>query len=253
MMKLSYSTINASKTLFFLALLIFALPYYFYAGGTWWSFLILVWASSVVNTSHNICWHRWLCHNSFTPHFFGKWLMLFSTSIQGNYRPLFQISAHRLHHKYPDLPEDPHSPKHRSLFMTWLGQFDVDPTLIAKQVTLKDLRNKELLFIQKYYYHIFFTFYAIFLSIDVKTALLFLGWTYTYMSVMTALISYYSHYDGVNYGPRNMPRLWCTFSAGEGLHLTHHTNPRSWTFASDSHPVDPGARFVKRFLMKHPN
>lgn len=252
-MKIQYSTINASKTILFTLLLFFAVPYYFYSGGTLLSFCIIVWFSSVVNTLHIICWHRWLCHNSFTPHLFGKYLMLFSTSIQGGYRPLFQITAHRLHHKVPDEPEDPHSPKHRSLLMTWLGQFNVNPDLLAKQLTMRDFRNKELFFIQKYYYHIFFTFYTVFFFIDIKTALLFLTWTYTYMSAITALISYYSHYDGKKYGPRNMPRIWCSFSAGEGLHLNHHNNPKSWTFVSEEHPVDPGARFIKRFLMKHPN
>lgn len=252
-MKLPYSFINASKTLFFFTLLLFALPYYFYAGGTIFSFVIILWASSVVNTSHVICWHRWLCHNSFTPHLFGKYLMLFSTSIQGGYRPLFQITAHRLHHKATDLDDDPHSPKHRSLFMTWLGQFNVNPPMLAKQLTKKDFKNKELFFIQKYYYHIFFLFYGIFFLIDVKTALLFLAWTYTYNTLSMALLSYYSHYDGNTYGPRNMSRLWNTFSAGEGLHLNHHNNPRAWTFASEGHPVDPGARFISRFLMKHPN
>jgi len=181
--------------------------------------------------------------------------MLFSTAIQGNNRPLFQIAAHRLHHRYPDGPADPHSPRDRNFFQAWLGRFKADPELLSKELRKEDFKNKELMFIQRHFYKIFFIFYFIFLLIDVKTAVLYVAWSYTYMNLATAGIAHYSHYteDGITYKTRNMSRFWSALCGGEGLHKNHHDNPRSWTFASESHPVDPGARFAEHFLMKRPN
>ena len=72
--------------------------------------------------------------------------MLFGTSIQGSNRPLYVIAAHRLHHKYPDQPEDPHSPRDRNFLETWLGRFKVNPVLLMKQLNKDDFKNKELIY-----------------------------------------------------------------------------------------------------------
>ena len=176
--------------------------------------------------------------------------MLFGTSIQGSNRPLYVIAAHRLHHKYPDQPEDPHSPRDRNFLETWLGRFKVNPVLLMKQLNKDDFKNKELMFVQKHYYKIFFIFYTVFCLIDLPTALLFLSWSYTYSNIATSAVAQFSHYteDGVTYKTRNMPRIFSSLCLGEGLHKNHHENPGSWNFAFESTEVDPGAKFIRLFL-----
>ena len=252
MKKIHYSDITSFKVIFYFLLCIFAIPFYFKTGGVWWSFLIVLTASLFFNSCYIIGWHRWLCHRSFTPHIFGKYLMLLSLIIQGNHRPLYIIAAHRLHHKFPDQEEDPHSPKHRNFFQAWLGRFRTNPILLIDQVKSCDIKNKELMFVQRNYYKLFFIFYTLFFLIDIKTAMLFLSWSFTYVNLSTALVVQYSHFtkDGVNYETRNSSRIFSTLTMGEGLHKNHHDKPGAWNLSNSEHPHDTGAKFIKLFLMK---
>jgi len=252
-MRISYANITSAKVIFFLFLLFFSIPFYFTSGGTWWSFLLVIAVSSFVNSCYGIAWHRWLCHRSFTPHIIGKYLMLFSIAIQGSNRPLYLIAAHRAHHKYPDQEGDPHSPKNHTFLEMLLGRFKVDPILLYRQIKKSDLDNKELMFIQRHYYTLFLIFYLPFFLVDLKTGLLFLAWTFSYVNFVTSFVAYYTHYttnNGLTYETRNLPRLISVFTMGEGLHKNHHDNPGSWTFASSSHPIDSGERFIRAFLIK---
>jgi fatty-acid desaturase len=89
--------------------------------------------------------------------------------------------------------------------------------------------------------------------IDIKTALLFLAWTFTYMNLVTSLIGHYSHFskdNGKTYETRNTSRPLSIFSMGEGLHKNHHEKPGSWNLSTPEYPYDTGAKFIKLFLMK---
>lgn len=71
--------------------------------------------------SITLCYHRCLSHKSAV---LVKWLeYLFVWGAYTSYQsgPIPWVSTHRLHHQASDKPSDPHSPKYRGFWGSWIG------------------------------------------------------------------------------------------------------------------------------------
>ena len=86
-------------------------------------FLIAFVAGYVLSCFGTIGTHRWLSHRSFEPSTIGKFLIILGQIVESYGKPSQMVITHRLHHKYADDEGDPHSPKHKSFFQQWYGNF----------------------------------------------------------------------------------------------------------------------------------
>lgn len=238
------------KVIAFALISIVAIPYYFIAGGTLLTFIIIRIIAKIFQTIGTIGYHRWLCHNSFKPTTFGKYLMLFGMVTNGIGRPLHVVIAHRLHHPHVDTELDPHSPKYMTWWNMWLGQYTVKSGF---PIPRDFFRNKEVVFVNKHYWKLFWIFNVFVALIDLKTALILCPLTFTNSWLGSTLINYFAHKEiGSNhYEPRNLNRFFTLIAFGEELHKNHHDKPSSYSFDGNGR-TDYGKLLVENFLMIKP-
>jgi len=243
-MNLSYTDKVTIKVLLTALVGLAGTAYYFLDGGTIMMFLLIRFVGIFFNGCNTIASHRWLCHNSFKASKLGKFLMLFSLVVTGYGKPLHLVVAHRLHHRYSDVPMDPHSPKHHSFLQLWLGRY----TMHDNYIVPKDFfRNKEAVFVNKHYWTLFWLFNLTLALIDLKTALIFSPLSFTLGWTLNTIVNYYGHYDGVNYEPRNLGPIITFITNGEGLHKNHHDNQSAYSLASKDR-FDLGSYFIDYLL-----
>jgi stearoyl-CoA desaturase (delta-9 desaturase) len=244
MFKISYIDQVTIKVIFFTLLSLFAIPYYFYAGGTLLGFVIIRVIGTYLNGIATIGSHRWLCHNSFEPSTFGRRLILFSMVLSGYGRPLHLVVAHRLHHANTDTELDPHSPKNLSVLSMWLGRYTITSGV---RVPKDFFRKSDAVFVNNHYWKLYILFNVLLALIDLKTALIFcpvsfiLSWTSA-----NIFVNYMTHVNGEL---RNLNNFLSWFTHGEGLHKNHHENPASYDFSGNGQK-DPALPIIKNILMK---
>ncbi len=98
--------------------------------GTWanWlaAFAVYLLLATVGGT---ITYHRLLSHKSFQS---PKWFEYFGTicaSLGGNGSSIGWVAVHREHHRYTDMPNDPHSPHHDSILRIQFGSMLDQPKI----------------------------------------------------------------------------------------------------------------------------
>jgi stearoyl-CoA desaturase (delta-9 desaturase) len=244
-MNLSYVDIVSIKVVFFTILAIFAIPYYFYSGGTLIEFIIVRLIARFFGIFNGIGSHRWLCHNSFKPTLTGKYLMLIGILFGGYGKPLHVVIAHRAHHAHSDQTHDPHSPLHLTFLQMWLGRFK---TLSNTRIPRDFFRDKQVVFLNNHYWKIFWIFNIVLALVDLKTALIFCPITFAYGWMLNTIVNYFGHNGNVG-SPRNLNTtlVWLTF--GEGLHKNHHDAPNNYTFG-DTTNIDPAKYFIDAIKIK---
>jgi stearoyl-CoA desaturase (delta-9 desaturase) len=224
---------------------IVGLIYFFHAGGTIWQLILIRFIARFFMAAHAIGSHRWLCHYSFTPSIFGKYLMLTGLVVTGYGKPLHLAVAHSMHHKYTDQPLDPHSPRDHSFLSLLLGRYNIHDKYV---VPTKFFREKEAMFVNQHYWTLFFLFNALLMIIDLKTALVFCPLNFCYSWTLNTVINYYGHKNGELIEPTNLNNILSVFTVGESLHKTHHDNPSFYDFGSDNQK-DLGKTFIEWFLI----
>jgi len=246
MFKLSYIDQVTIKVIFLTALSLFAIPYYFYAGGTLLGFIVVRVIATFINGVATIGSHRWLCHNSFKPSKFGTWFMLFGMVLTGYGRPLHIVVAHRLHHANTDTDLDPHSPKNMSLLNMWLGRYTIGSGV---RVPKDFFRKPEAVFVNNHYWKLYILFNVVFALIDLKTALIFCPVTFLFgWTANNVFVNYMSHKNGDKYELRNLNKFITSFTHGEGLHKNHHDDPSNYDFSGNGRK-DPALPIIKHLLM----
>lgn len=247
MFKLAYTDRVTAKVIFFTAVSLFAIPYYFYAGGTLLGFLAVRAVATFINIAAVIGSHRWLCHNSFSPSRFGSWFMLFGMVLGGYGKPLHIVIAHRLHHANTDTELDPHSPKNLSLLKLWLGRYTIGP---GARPPKDFFRKPQAVFVNQHYWKLYILFNLALALIDLKTALIFCPVTFLFgWTINAVFINYLSHKNGSSYELRNLNRFIVSFTHGEGLHKNHHENPSSYDFSGPGQK-DPAVPIIRHLLMQ---
>jgi len=245
-MNLSYIDKVSIKVILMTMIVVFGVFYFFYSGGTILEFILIRIIAYFFCAAHAIGSHRWLCHFSFEPSTFGKYFMLTGLVITGYGRPLHLAVAHGMHHKHSDTLLDPHSPKYHSFLNLWLGRYTLHDQYV---IPTKFFREKEAIFVNKYYWGLFFLFSIIVAIIDLKTALVLSPINFVYSWTNNTIVNYYGHKQNDTIGPNNLNAILTFLTLGEGLHKTHHDNPSSYDFGSDGR-FDLGKKFIEFFLIK---
>ena len=233
------------KVIAFTLISLFAIPYYFLAGGTLLGFILIRLVSMFFGFCSQIGWHRWLTHNSFQPTKLGRYLMYFGMLSTGIGRPIELVVAHRFHHVNPDTEQDPHSPKYISFFRMWLGRYKG----ISKPVPPRDiLRNNEVMWFNNHYWLLFWIVNFTLCLIDFKSALIFIPVSVAYSWFIVTLVNYYGHKNPTGeIASRNTGPVLAFITGGEGLHKNHHDHPTSSNLGTNNE-FDIGYWIVKRFL-----
>lgn len=241
-----YTNIVSLKVIFFTLLTPFAIYYWFVTGGTILGYILVRAIAKFFQTIATIGYHRWMCHNSFTPSLLGKYLMLVGMVNTGIGKPLHVIVAHRAHHMHTDTELDPHSPKFKTLLDLWWGRFTLST---GTSVPRDFFRQKEAVFVNKHYWLLFVIFNVTLAMIDLPTALI-----YCPINVFNSywgfiVINYLGHNGlGKDVQPINLKSRWALLCHGEELHKNHHEHPGSYHFSFNNR-YDVAKKFIETVLM----
>lgn len=211
---------------------IIGVTWFFQTGGTWTFFLVSWLISSVITKIANVAYHRWIAHGMFKPNKLGQFVLLWSCVTSCLTPPVRYAIGHRLHHLYPDSDLDPHTPK-IGFFNCLLGNFNTTGGLAP----VKDiLRQRPIMFVDRYYYWLFALNWLIMFVISPQFAMLSFALINLRTWVNITVFNYVAHGGSEASGPRNMSTLSCYALGhlGEQLHKNHHDQPRNVNFGRQS-------------------
>lgn len=183
-------------------------------------------AYSIIGISLTL--HRYYSHKSFE--FKYDWirkLCTFIALLSARGSPLGWVYVHRIHHSKSDTVEDPHSPNTIG-FKLFAFKHIINDSEKMKLFLVKDLINKEQLFLNNYYIGFIFL-WAIFLTLISPDALYF---TYivpiTLVQISQSLFNYFAHKSGYrNFETKDQSTnniwLWILIF-GDAWHNNHHSN-----------------------------
>lgn len=226
------STKNQQLVKFILMCVASLVGIYFYTG-TIEHVLLTYLAFIFISKIANLGYHRWLSHNLLEPGKFGRVFILWCMVASALVKPFAYVVGHRLHHKHSDTDKDPH---HTGLgfWRCLLGNFNVVQNI---SIPVKDiLRRKDVMFVDKYYYYLYFINLGIFWLIDPNIVLLSFVLLNLRMWINVTVFNYIAHGGKNGNGPVNLP-TWTAYVlgyTGEQLHKNHHDDPSSSNFGSVS-------------------
>lgn len=208
----------------------------FYGYG-WWllaSFLISrVWVIGGMSMSL----HRYFSHHQFKTTPFKHKVLCFLGTMAAQGSPIGWANVHRHHHKYSDQEVDIHSPKdgawHGALWM--LANPKMWSQKLGMKLTTVDLyKDKEVAFVDKWYYVFWYSLIAISFLIDWKIAI-FLVLAPPGIGYMLDMyfVNYFTHTKLLPKGYRNFDSNNTTWNypwviwlgIPDGLHHNHHSEP----------------------------
>jgi fatty-acid desaturase/cyclopropane fatty-acyl-phospholipid synthase-like methyltransferase len=175
-------------------------------------------------------YHRLLSHASFKTSPLFKYTLTVLGMLANQGPPLVWVGTHRLHHRYPDRPGDPHSPRNSFWWahFFWVFLFPHDQ---ARRAARDLARDRGLVLLDRCY----------FLPQLILIALLYLagGWPWvvwgffvrmSFMLTFTSLVNSAAHRWGYrNFETHDNSRnnWWvAAVTFGEGWHNNHHADPR---------------------------
>jgi stearoyl-CoA desaturase (delta-9 desaturase) len=193
--------------------------------------------------------HRYYTHKSFEfIHPAIKWLFTLFAILAGRASVLGWVYVHRLHHAYSDTDKDPHGPK--TIGFKPFGFKHIESNSGKVNVfMIKDLMNKEQVFINEYYYAIIIVWLSILAIIDIN--LVYFTWIVPVFLVQMSQNIF--NYVGHSYGYRNYETsdtstnnalLW-PLIMGDAWHNNHHGNPKSATTHEKWWEIDPAGIVIK--------
>lgn len=181
-------------------------------------------------------YHRLLTHKGFkTP----RWLMRFlatcgTLALQSG--PVMWVTTHRLHHAFTDTDRDPHSPRNGVIWshIGWIfrGTAQVQPETVVQKYSPDLIKDKYLVFIDKYYWATTVVVAGVLFAIGGWTMVLsgiflrtVMGWHFTWMVNSATHLWGYRRFETRDDSRNNILVAAVTF--GEGWHNNHHAYPRS--------------------------
>lgn len=223
---------------------------YSFINDAWFLFLAsFLWGRIVSLFAIIIGLHRFYAHKSFETGPLRKKFLLWFSILGAEGSPLAWGVHHRHHHRYADTEKDIHSP-HESIILssfTWQIQRPYWWLKVKEVKTLpKDLlRDKEIILVDKYYYHIWLLLSLITLSIHWKITVFFLlapaGWAYFFGIIINTIshfnfIGSYRNFETTDKSTNN--KFLAFITLGEGLHNNHHAQSSKFNFAINSGEYD---------------
>lgn len=202
---------------------------------------------SIVGIS--ITLHRYYTHKAFEfSSNFIKWIFtgIAILSLRGS--PIGWTYIHRLHHSFADTEKDPHSPHTLGFRLFFIKAVEPHSSNMNKFI-VKDMMNKEQLFINKHYF--LFILSGILLLLLISPVLVYFVWVLpvAISHLSQAAFNYFAH----TYGYKNASStdkstnnflLW-PFILGDAWHSNHHTNAKSYTTKEKYWELDPAALLIK--------
>lgn len=205
-----------------------------------WIIALIIYFTRMTITSSIL--HRKISHKAFDTN---KWLeyILTTLSVGGGHSSVITwVAVHREHHRFSDLPRDPHSPRYQSVLKIHFQRISSQPALMYVPDLL---RSKFYIASHKWHWLIGITFISILYLIDPMSVIyawfvpLFLHWH------AGCLINSLNH---LNIGYRNHDTkdqsnnhfLTGYLAAGEGWHNNHHKDPSNPKFGEKWWEIDAG-------------
>jgi stearoyl-CoA desaturase (delta-9 desaturase) len=197
--------------------------------------------------------HRYYTHKSFEfAHPSLKWLFTLFAILAGRGSILGWVYVHRLHHAYSDTEKDPHSPN--TIGFKLFGFKHIESKSGKVNVfMIKDLMNKQQVFIQDYFFAIIVVWLSVLALINIE--LVYFTWIVPVFLVQLSqnTFNYVAHMYGYrNYETKdsstNNPLMW-PLVMGDAWHNNHHGNPKAETTHKEWWEVDPASTII-RFVSK---
>ncbi len=197
--------------------------------------------------------HRYYTHKSFEFRFEAlKWIFTLIAILAGRASVLGWVYIHRQHHAYSDTDKDPHSPK--TIGFRLFNFKHIESNSGKMNVFLiKDLMNKEQIFIHDYYFAIILAWVMVVSLISVELA--YFTWVLPVFMVQLSQNSfnYFAHSSGYrNYQTTdtstNNVFLW-PLIMGDAWHNNHHGNPAEMSTQLKWWEIDP-AKYIIRMVEK---
>lgn len=191
-------------------------------------------------------WHRYFTHRSYQTSKFIHRKLLWWGALQGLGKPITVMSLHRYHHAHSDTDTDVHSPTNLSWWQITFGYYK-EPKLNRKYI--KDLiKDKEIKFLQKYYFHVIISLNTILLVIDPILPGLVFGIPNMWAIFTTGFVlNYLNHRNGKS----NNNWLYALLTFGEGWHDNHHEDSKRYSNQIKWYQLDPTGWIIKYFLRRN--
>jgi len=209
--------------------------------------IVMFYLFSIIGLSLTL--HRYYSHQTFK--FKNKFLEYIFTIIaifSGRGSPLGWVYIHRLHHRHTDTEGDPHSPKDTGFRFFGFKPREVSDKKI-KTFLVKDLINKQHLFVHNYY--LLFILGLVLLLGFINFELLYFGYVVPLLLIQFSQNSFnyfahkhgYKNYEIDNDSTNNLflwPLIW-----GDAWHNNHHNKPQSYTTKEKWWELDPVALIIR--------
>jgi fatty-acid desaturase len=208
--------------------------------------IISFYAYSVIGIG--ITLHRYYSHKSFEfKYSIVKWIFTFIAVLAGRGSPLGWVYVHRKHHAYSDTNDDPHSPLTIGFKLFGFQHID-DHSSKIKYFLIRDMMDKNHLFINKWYYAII-GMWLLFLGM-IDPSLIYFTWVLPVMLVQLSqnCFNYFCH----GFGYRNFKTsdlstnnvfMW-PFIFGDAWHNNHHHNAKQCSTKIKSWELDPAMLLI---------
>lgn len=206
-------------------------------------------------------YHRLVSHRAFQTHPWLQGALALIGTLAGQAGPIRWAAIHRHHHRFSDLPDDPHSPQHGFAWAHFLWALHVEPTvsLGERERLTRDLaRHRFLVFCDDHFRHINLaaavgTFLIGWVLASAVQGAALVVWAVSLRMVclwhITFLVNSLGHVAGYrNFETADRSRnswLLGILAMGDGWHNNHHASPASAAHGIRWFEVDVTYRLIR--------
>lgn len=227
---------------------------FFTSGIAWYHWLLTVLSVAIIGKiGGEIGFHRYFAHRSFETTYWKSRVLLILGSLNMVGSTLSWCGTHRVHHRYAETDNDPHSPYTQNPWKVWLLMWK--PFVISNRYVADMIKDPWQLFIHKWYTELCLATMLVVGLIDFNILLFgLLLPSIVQFHVGSLLIDIVCHKWGYrNYETTDQSRnnIWVNiFTGGSGLHNNHHGRPGEWDYAHKPGEWDIWGTFIRYALIK---
>lgn len=175
----------------------------------------------------SIGFHRLLSHKAFRTPLWVEKILVFIGCLATGGSPLSWVGAHRLHHKFSDSSQDPHS---RIQIVAWRVYFHTWKSFVIPRSMIKDLLQKSYVkWLHRNYFMILIVWALSLYAIDPRLGAFMYSWPAIFAFHGFGLINLFGHGHGYrNFATQDSStNSWIAnlLTCGEGWHNNHHKYP----------------------------
>lgn len=182
-----------------------------------------------------IGFHRGLSHRSMPENSVWTWICVGIGVLTSLGKPLEWVLIHRMHHKYSDLPSDPHAPGQQGFWTVFFNRWRLhraeDGGAPPQLSLVRDIvKSPVVKFYQQNYYRILIVYVVTLAASGGWPAVVFgYCWPVLFCVCATSLVNSVCHNGAV---PRDC--WWvAALTFGEGIHERHHLQPKQINLSHD--------------------